>query len=94
MKIAVKGGNLYVLSGPEKFNHNEISISLREGVIIRQRYSKTMNAKYRANICPNCRGFTGQFYLPECLHSALEGSYKYKLFDVGYFCDYCFQGYS
>ena len=69
--------------GPDAFSENEIKIAREKGVIIEERYSKTIHEKYNANICPHCGVFIGQFFIHDLLYTEEE-----KLL-AGYKCPSC-----
>ncbi|MGC8757805.1 MAG: competence protein CoiA family protein [Caldisericaceae bacterium] len=77
------GNDVGIAYGPEGFSEREIKIAAEKGVIIEERYSKTMDEKYNANICPHCGSFMGKFFIHELVYTEDE-----KLL-VGYRCFSC-----
>lgn len=83
MNVAVIRGNGQTrkgsTSGPESFDDKEIRMAEKNGVLIKNHYSETMMETYKANTCPSCGTFVGQFYLFSNYYNPAEmGTYKYK----------------
>jgi hypothetical protein len=72
-----------VFYGPERFNQEEIELARKNGVIIEERFSKTLQESYNANICPNCGNFIGEFFIHDFVYTEEE-----KIF-IGYSCFSC-----
>jgi hypothetical protein len=74
---------------PSEFNENEIDFAKSKGVLLEMRYSKTINMKYLANVCPNCRAFVGDWFLFD--DYIIENSYNENIpkYDMGYYCGEC-----
>jgi len=64
MNIAILNINGY-LKGPKTFTKQEIDLSTKHGVILRQNYSHTLSEKYLSNTCGQCKAFIGGFHMHE-----------------------------
>jgi len=90
MKVAViendfSRGGTHV--GPEAFREEEIKIAKSKGVFIKEVYSKTMNGRYKANICNHCGAFCGEFYL--FTDYVANPNLNHDRFRIGFHCDNC-----
>lgn len=45
------------------FSPQEIEFAKKQGCILEVCYSKTLNDRYLANVCPKCRAFVGEHYM-------------------------------
>ena len=86
MKMALIDGYAYSYLGPTEFNENELRLAAKHGVIIKERYSQTVEDSYLANVCNSCNAFIGDFYLHEYVES------PYTPIDLGYKCFHCIDG--
>lgn len=69
--------------GPDTFSKEEHDIAIKNGVIIKQHKSYTLNETYNANTCPHCSVFIGQHYLfTDYFVEAMNGYYQYLIIDV------------
>ena len=63
LKVAIgsndTGGNFT----PSSFTPRQVEVARKAGVILQVRYSRTVKARYLANICGRCNQFMGDFYL-------------------------------
>lgn len=71
MKIAF-GGEEGMAFGPEKFTADEIAAARAAGAKLEERFSKTVNSSYLANVGPHCAVITGRFYLHDYWYLAME----------------------
>jgi hypothetical protein len=44
------------------FSNDLIELAKKEGCIIENRHSTTMDDEYNANVCPQCGSFIGMFF--------------------------------
>lgn len=65
---------------PSAFNEQEIDIATILGAKIEEKYSKTQDRKYNANVCKHCGNFIGEFYI----HNYWESPYKHEI-DLDYY---------
>jgi hypothetical protein len=74
---------------PAEFNKYEIDFARSKNVLLEMRFSKTVNKKYLANICPCCKAFVGGWFLFDDI--ILEHAYDENIpkYDMGYYCDKC-----
>jgi len=74
MKIAIglMGGSFY---GPERFTDQEIQFAKSKGVCLENKFSKTVDKTYLANICPKCGSFIGAFFVHDYLYCG-------KIYDI------------
>ncbi len=71
---------------PRSFNDAEINFAKSKGVLLQERYSRTENEKYVANVCPRCNAFIGDFYMHDYMPAMDNNKSQYE---IGYFCDAC-----
>ena len=80
--IEAENGNR-ILS-PSEFSQEEINIAVSNGVNIKNRYSKTVNSSYYANVCNRCNAFLGDFYMHDLYYLPHD-----KDIALGYRCFNC-----
>jgi hypothetical protein len=91
MKAAITARKEGMINGPEAFNIKELELAKLKGVVIKEKYSKTAEQKYLANTCNKCDSFYGEFFLFDIFVDCSENEVQSKIFEVGYFCEYCHQ---
>ena len=76
--------------GPDQFSQKEIAAARKQGALIEWQYSRTLNAKYWATTCRQCKRFIGRNHLftDYIVPAAFEGS-EIVLIRLGDFCSYC-----
>ena len=86
----------YDYKHPRDFNEDEINYAKSKNVLLEMRFSKTVNEKYLANVCPSCKAFVGDWYLSDEIIMGVENNYVEKnyieniqKYDLGYYCDIC-----
>ena len=72
--------------GPKEFTSHQIQIAKEHGVCLEQKFSQTMGEEYLANVCPTCKKWVGEHYLPSLANEVGAASEK---FVVGYHCVEC-----
>jgi hypothetical protein len=65
MKIAVVTVENGGVVEPDQFFEEEVQEAKKQGVILRQVYSKTIRQQYTANVCGFCNSFVGDHFLRE-----------------------------
>lgn len=73
--LVTKSGHHIVSAA--KFNDEDIKIATNLGANIKQRYSKTVNESYLANVCKHCDAFAGDFYMHEYYYEPHEKESEY-----------------
>jgi hypothetical protein len=81
IKIAVGTGGYGF--DPCDFTPSEIAIAEQQGVLLKVKYSKTMETSYLGNTCPHCDALQGNWFLHEHLVESNQGYLKYQDFDMG-----------
>jgi ssDNA-binding Zn-finger/Zn-ribbon topoisomerase 1 len=61
-----------VALGPEAFTPSDITAAKSHGCILEQRFSKTVERSYLANVCPNCSAFVGEHFMHDHWHAPQE----------------------
>jgi hypothetical protein len=64
MRMAVAGdddGNMDAT--PAKFDEDQIKLAESHGVVLKMVSSKTAEETYRANVCPYCDAFIGEWFI-------------------------------
>lgn len=89
MKVAVINRGEGMIE-PPFFNENEFEIAKKNGVLIQNRYSKTMRLSYLANVCPHCNSIVGdQFLFTDYYCEAIYGRVEHEKIFCGYDCECC-----
>ncbi|MBI3416933.1 MAG: hypothetical protein HY043_16705 [Verrucomicrobia bacterium] len=67
------------------FSPQEIECAKKQGCILEVRYSKTVNNRYLANVCPKCKAFIGEHYMHNysCRDDSIEP------IQTGWYCSDC-----
>jgi len=85
---AVRGGSNYCR--PADFTDGEKALARSKGVVLKERFSKTVGYSYLANACGHCKAFVGDHYLfTNYIAPARYGDLKSETIEAGYDCQYC-----
>lgn len=77
-------------AGPDKFSREERDLATKYGALIQWQYSNTLNTKYWAATCTNCKKFVGRNHLfTEYIVPALYGECSIQDIRLGHYCQYC-----
>lgn len=68
MKMAFISYEKNYFKGPESFSKFERELSIQNGAILKEHYSRTAHEKYLANTCSRCGRFSGAFYHHRYFH--------------------------
>lgn len=76
--------------GPDQFSQKEMAVAREQGAFIDWQYSRTLNAKYWAATCRQCKGFIGRnlLFTDYIAPASFEGSEVVSI-RIGDFCGYC-----
>lgn len=85
MVIALLSIGNYMSVRLSEMNAKEREVAAGHGVIIEERFSKTMQEHYMANVCPHCRSFSGEHFQYRYWH--LDG----PEYELGMMCEWCYQ---
>jgi len=58
--------------GPDRFSQEEIEAARSHGVLLEERFSKTLEKRYVANTCPSCRSVHGSMFVHQLLEEKTE----------------------
>ncbi len=83
MKVAFIDAEGMVLQTPA-FSPQEIERAKEQGCILEVRYSKTVNSRYLANVCPKCKAFVGEHYMHDYYNND-----SIAVIPTGWFCFDC-----
>jgi hypothetical protein len=80
-----------MIGGPDSFDFNELELARQNGVLIQNKYSKTAEESYLANVCQNCHSFIGRYtsLFTDYYFEAVNGTLNREVIDAGYFCRHC-----
>jgi hypothetical protein len=74
---------------PSEFNEYEINFAKSKGVLLEIRFSKTVNGKYLANVCPTCKAFIGDHPLFDNYILENIDNENIPKYNIGYYCEKC-----